>query len=199
MNSRLLVRTRTTVSSNISGPRDLQLRAALVAQGFVMTGVKNPVPADHDFLQKAGQRTPVMAGSKETEATACPGKSGHVIAFNSRHELPAPTPIPQASFAARNPKENARQDAPKRESARSIISHILHTTRAAWRRATGATAGSPVPGTPAAPTRRATRPSWSAVSHDIDGQDIKALLRSLGFADNEFRIHMEFQRGWGCM
>ena len=49
------------------------------------------------------------------------------------------------------------------------------------------------------PDSHADTPTWSAFSHDIDGQDIKALLRRQGFADHEFRIHMEFQRGWGCL
>lgn len=40
---------------------------------------------------------------------------------------------------------------------------------------------------------------WSASSQQIDGQDLKALLRRQGFADHEFRIRMEFQRGWGCL
>ncbi|MDO4233175.1 MAG: hypothetical protein Q4D19_13685 [Lautropia sp.] len=155
MNSRLLVRTRTTVSSNTTGPRDLQLRAALVAQGFVMTGME-------------GHEQPFPA----------PG-----------HALPETRHLP----------EDTQPDTQQQDRSRSIISRIVNTTRAAWRKATGAASGNPVPGTLAASPRSATRPSWSAVSHDIDGQDIKTLLRGLGFADNEFRIHMEFQRGWGCM
>lgn len=149
MSSRLLVRTKTTVSGNTSGPRDLQLRAALVAQGFVISG------------HGATSRASAHAGEHAT------GRAG------SRPARPA--------------------------KARGTIGRIIDTTRAAWKKARGGTATRLPINMPATESRPIRRPAWSAVSHDIDGQDIKTLLRSLGFADSEFRIHMEFQRGWGCM
>ncbi|MDO4903966.1 MAG: hypothetical protein Q4A16_00170 [Lautropia sp.] len=44
-----------------------------------------------------------------------------------------------------------------------------------------------------------TAPGWLAVSHEIDGQDVKDWLRAQGFADREFKIRVEYQRAWGCL
>ncbi|MDO4636305.1 MAG: hypothetical protein Q4B13_01995 [Lautropia sp.] len=131
MASRLLVRFRTTVSSNTRGQRDRLLQATLLAQGFAMTEEDTP--------------TPPLARDR-----------------------------------------------------------IVSTTRADWQRASRTDHQTTVAprlaaALPPARLRPTMSPGWSAISHRIDGQDIKQLLRSRGFADHEFRIRMEFQRGWGCL
>ena len=48
--------------------------------------------------------------------------------------------------------------------------------------------------------RKATQPPrWRATSHDTDAQDIRHLLRDMGFAPREYQIRMEFQRSWGFL
>lgn len=38
-----------------------------------------------------------------------------------------------------------------------------------------------------------------AYSHEAEGEDTKALLRRMGFADTEFQIFVEYRRGWGFL
>lgn len=41
--------------------------------------------------------------------------------------------------------------------------------------------------------------TWLAVTHQGEGEDIKNLLRQQGFADRDFKINVEYQRGWGFL
>lgn len=38
-----------------------------------------------------------------------------------------------------------------------------------------------------------------AVLYDVDAEDIKNALRQAGFADRDFQIRLEYQRGWGFL
>lgn len=38
-----------------------------------------------------------------------------------------------------------------------------------------------------------------AVLYDVDAEDIKNTLRQAGFADRDFQIRLEYQRGWGFL
>ena len=172
MTSRLLVRFRTTVSSNTRGHRDQLLQAALLAQGFAMTGGQSTTPPS---LTTSGRSAPPAtrhagAGNMPSARTTRPGN------------------------AAGNPAAATARSTTRLPLAAQALARIVGTTRQAWRQGSrDDTQGSSDIAT------HANAPAWSAFSHDIDGQDIKALLRRQGFADHEFRIHMEFQRGWGCL
>jgi hypothetical protein len=38
-----------------------------------------------------------------------------------------------------------------------------------------------------------------ADSSEVEGQDVKAFLRSRGFADREYQVFVEFVRKWGIL
>lgn len=43
------------------------------------------------------------------------------------------------------------------------------------------------------------RQGWQAERHDSEGSDVKQALRAAGFADNDFKIRVEYQRAWGFL
>lgn len=175
MTSRLLVRFRTTVSSNTRGHRDQLLQAALLAQGFAMTGGQSTTPP-----------------SLTTSGRSAPPATRHAGAGNTPSARTT-----RLGNAADNPAAATARSTTRLPLAAQALARIVGTTRQAWRqeRRNDVQGNTDI----TTPIRPADTPTWSAFSHDIDGQDIKALLRRQGFADHEFRIHMEFQRGWGCL
>ena len=46
---------------------------------------------------------------------------------------------------------------------------------------------------------RTTRTQWQGSVLDVESEDIKTLLRAAGFADRDFHLYLEYQRGWGFL
>ena len=48
-------------------------------------------------------------------------------------------------------------------------------------------------------TMQAHKNGWLAVAYQGEGEEVKRRLRTQGFADRDFQIRVEYQRGWGFL